>query len=646
MDAADKSWHLTSPTPYDPPLTYGGWNQAKALGSRVATILEARVDSKNAESGAAGTVSGWRQRYKIVIHSSPFLRCVQTSIAIGAGISQHRSGKEKRERRVSSENRAALQAESAIDEDQDEQQTTSQNGRAAGAQHVNSDLKDHGVLKSALRIDAFLGEWLTPDYYENITSPPGSTMMVAGAKAEILRSETIDIFQHTSSVKGHFPGGWNRPGSSQLPPIVDDQALSPKVVSQSGPRTYRASTHSTHGADSGRNTFKSANEVYSTIEASKATYIAPVPAYSVSTSHPIPRGYVTHAKDACVDVDFQWDSMRAPQDWGDGGDFGEEWSAMHKRFRAGLFRLVTWYKDHGVQSSGAPAVPVSDTKKAEDDQELVVILVTHGAGCNALIGGFTNQPVLMDVGLASLTVAMRRESEDDWNTTSSAGNNNNFGVTPFRSMSNSQILSEAYEMKLVASLDHLRAGVDASKMTGLQSPNLVPKIPEYRRRNLAKTGSAGVASPSSPLSKEVRRPVNSSLGSIRRSATTSTSALNHDSWIIPNRSSSNPASLSASGPGLWSKNSSMLSSFDEAAEFSAYQMDELSLGPSLAESDMVQSPIDATESARDTIAPLPTDVPDRSFSQHGLWAPRVPEARQDAVSTAPKRRWTVNEQDG
>ncbi|KAI5298003.1 hypothetical protein KEM56_004385, partial [Ascosphaera pollenicola] len=39
LDSVDKHWHLTSPTPYDPPLTYGGWTQARALGAKIASLL-------------------------------------------------------------------------------------------------------------------------------------------------------------------------------------------------------------------------------------------------------------------------------------------------------------------------------------------------------------------------------------------------------------------------------------------------------------------------------------------------------------------------------------------------------------------------------------------------------------------------------
>lgn len=50
IDAVDKEWHLTSPTPYDPPLTYGGWIQGRALGARIASLLKAREDSVHDET--------------------------------------------------------------------------------------------------------------------------------------------------------------------------------------------------------------------------------------------------------------------------------------------------------------------------------------------------------------------------------------------------------------------------------------------------------------------------------------------------------------------------------------------------------------------------------------------------------------------
>ena len=74
-----------------------------------------------------------------------------------------------------------------------------------------------GEEKILLRIDAFLGEWLSPDYYEDITPPPNSTLMVAGAKADLLRrGDNLQAQPDASSSKGHFPGGCDIRGTSSL----------------------------------------------------------------------------------------------------------------------------------------------------------------------------------------------------------------------------------------------------------------------------------------------------------------------------------------------------------------------------------------------------------------------------------------------
>jgi len=112
LDAADKQWHLTSPTPYDPPLTYGGWTQSRALGVRIASLLDARelpsnqhhTEPRNDDptdygstiaslDGQGSSVEHRHQTHKkrkhnVIIHSSPFLRCIQTSTAIAAGLGQ------------------------------------------------------------------------------------------------------------------------------------------------------------------------------------------------------------------------------------------------------------------------------------------------------------------------------------------------------------------------------------------------------------------------------------------------------------------------------------------------------------------------------------------------------------------------------
>lgn len=109
-----RTWALTSATPYDTPLTYGGFNAARSIGIRIASELAASPSSKPR---------------RIIIHTSPFLRCIQTSISLGTQL----------------------------------------------------------PTKPLLRIDAWLGEWLSSDYYAEITPPPSSELMVANAKMEYLR---------------------------------------------------------------------------------------------------------------------------------------------------------------------------------------------------------------------------------------------------------------------------------------------------------------------------------------------------------------------------------------------------------------------------------------------------------------------------
>jgi hypothetical protein len=74
-----------------------------------------------------------------------------------------------------------------------------------------------GPPKILLRIDAFLGEWLSPDYFDQITPPPNSTMMVAGAKADLLRrGDYVEAPPTKPQSKGHFPGGWKNNAASAI----------------------------------------------------------------------------------------------------------------------------------------------------------------------------------------------------------------------------------------------------------------------------------------------------------------------------------------------------------------------------------------------------------------------------------------------
>ena len=165
-------------------------------------------------------------------------------------------------------------------------------------------------------------------------------------------------------------------------------------------------------------------------------YSPPVPNYAIGPSDKIPPGFTAHARDACIDFDLDWDSQGPPLDWGDGGPNDEEWSKMHRRFRNGLQKLIAYYEN----GEGA---------RIDDDEELVIILISHQAGCNALIRLLTGAPALIDIGLSSLSMAVRKENQSKPPQPPS----------PTRRRGSLDLsISEDYQMKIIASTEHLRAG--------------------------------------------------------------------------------------------------------------------------------------------------------------------------------------------
>ena len=163
-------------------------------------------------------------------------------------------------------------------------------------------------------------------------------------------------------------------------------------------------------------------------------YIPPVPNYAISSAEPIPIGFVAHARNGCVDFDHDWDSRDLQ--WGDGGELGEEWSRMHQRFRNGLQQMLSYYGD--------------------EDDDLKLVLVTHGAGCNALISAITSAPVLLDFGVASLTMAVRETGQDLDSSTWHRG-------------SADLGMAGRWKMDIIASTEHLRGRANP---LGLNSPRL------------------------------------------------------------------------------------------------------------------------------------------------------------------------------
>ncbi|KAI1822089.1 hypothetical protein F4861DRAFT_421243 [Xylaria intraflava] len=542
LDAADKQWHLTSPTPYDPPLTYGGWLHSRTVGARIAAILQqdgidAATTAVEASSGLESTSSqshspsptpsssstGRRRSFRIVIHSSPFLRCVQTSVAISAGLASNP---------ISSPPNKVKHADPA--EPSRSQPAASQSAQAS---HLNStplspSASPHNsaynsathIEKPVLRLDAFLGEWLSPEYFEHITPPPKSALMLATAKAELLRRSSYHDYPHFHA-RAHLGTSsqlWNN-GSSHSSADGPLQVHDSNSASALDTLPQLADSLPVYEADS-RESAVLKDAPRASQENNRAPgYVYPVPAYALSTSEPIPRGYVAHARDACVSLDYQWDSSRDRPPWGDGGLLPEEWASMHQRFRRGLRQLIHWYS-----STENPSKMVTRTARAphsygsdnplndgEDDEvENVVILVSHGAGCNALIGALTHQPVLTDVAASSLTMAKRR-GDFDYQSTNIAREISASSLDAALPQSKANI-SDIYELGLCANTDHL---VTPSPSTFPRKASLA-SIDSNARFDAGYASALKELSPglpyASPSSGSRGNSVNTSLGSMRR----------------------------------------------------------------------------------------------------------------------------------
>ncbi len=431
-----------------------------------------KFDGDVAENKGRGQQShrGKRRKHKVVIHTSPFQRCVQTSIAISAGIAQHQAPTNPTSHQIHSRPHVMHSGSPHI-RAMDGRNSPQLSAIAEPEYHARSRQKKK-VYPTLLRVDAFLGEWLSPEYFDQITPPPQSKMMVASSKAYLLHHGDAINLTHTSNrssaEQGNFPGGWNRGSatSSNSMHTDDDTPLADlSSLSQSMPRIGRASSHSLGSSPKRSDLFIRRAERSPSPE--NPTYVPPIPSYAISPSQPIPSGYVSHARDACVKVDTLWDSLRPPLEWGSGGEYGEGWSALHKRFRKGLHEMISWYRSHDDSETLKPMKDDSSENRNSgsedmedydnDETDTVLILVTHGAGCNALIGALTSQPVLLDVGMASLTMAVRKSV--GYKRVSSP-QFENVPVSPSRRRRSLIDLgiSEDYEVKITASTEHLRAG--------------------------------------------------------------------------------------------------------------------------------------------------------------------------------------------
>lgn len=669
LDISDQSWHLSTPTPYDPPITYGGWNQSRSLGVRIASLLDERERIYNSArdkadtNGSNGNGDGEdrprkrrRLRHKVVIHTSPFLRCLQTSIGIAAGIAQYKPAVDDGYKRAVSVSPRVRATEGHITpkglSSLGEPKHDFAHAIALRALHEHQHYR-----RSRLRVDAFLGEWLNPEYFEGITEPPPSAMMVATAKAELMENESVEIFQPAAVNKptggGSLWGGANGTSSASRESTLDDWSPVEETLPPSPSRSRASTQTDVRSNESGRKSpFRPGSPLQPLTsnlpKPETSAYHPPTPHYAVSGTQQIPRGYVAHARNACTDVDLQWDSSRQPESWGDGGEYGEEWSALHKRIRRGLNRLIHWYSREENDESCEGTVPAENsTEHGEEDvkEDLVVVMVTHGAGANALIGALTGQPVLLDIGMASLTMAERKR--DAPSITSPKSATDIFG----RRTSFDMGLSSLYEMRFISSSEHLRPGADTR---GAASPSGVAARSSSRER----------------MEKPRKSSTNASLGSIRRpsAANTGLSVLQNTS-----RSSSQPpdSSAPAVSAGLWAPAASRSPAFQATAKFLPLQdqrgraktaggpvaLDFGNLPPTSIPSDTgPKKPVfdemeedKAAEYDSDSAAELPKpgdSVPpslSRRLSREHLWGSRPTGAQVERRINEPKRRWTVEQ---
>lgn len=426
LDQANPQWADTAAEPFDPPLTYGGWLQCQMLGARIANEIRSVDNVPNASNGEDGDHSqGPRKRRKVIIHSSPYLRCLQTSIAIAAGLGEPKTVPRPPIRQQKSSLSKDVSS-SILEEDE----------IGGEAQHSTAN------TKSKLRIDSYLGEWLNPGYYEHIKPPPTSDKLMASAK-HYLRTPAEDIKGAdfaTAPIQEFAAVNWNEKESeANATPLYEKTGL--RAVAAAGHAVTKKPRHLSFETSSRSQHIKKM----------MVGYRPPVPTYSIAPQDAIPIGFVAHARDACVDIDFEWDSM-SKLAWGDGGAYGEEWGAMHRRFRNGLQKMLAHYEEEA------------------DGEGIVVVLVTHQAGCNALIRLMTGAPALHDVGTSSLTMAVRHEPVEKLSRVRSNERRGSLDLG----------IADDYDMTIIASTEHLRAG---SNPLGLNSPRL-GKSPAFASRRM------------------------------------------------------------------------------------------------------------------------------------------------------------------
>lgn len=450
-----------------------------------------------------------------------------------------------------------------------------------------------GYNTCLLRIDAFLGEWLSSTYFDSVSAPPPSAVLVSQAKLTLQKpQEEIKGADLSSSVNFNMPAlDWEEKENEAAPvPIHERTGLrAMAAIGHSLPKRPRNISFGTELANGAR--------VLNRVLQRSLGYTPPVPNYAIGSSDKIPPGFVAHARDVCLDIDFDWDSQTTALDWGDGGPYDEDWGKMHRRFRNGLQKMIAHYESHGAGDD-------EEAPGSDDDEELVLILVTHQSGCNALIRLLTGAPALHDVGLSSLSMAVRKGDERAPEEP----------ISPSRRRGSLDLaVSDDYDMKIIASTEHLRAG---SNPLGLNSPRL-GKSPAFASRRAVGADS----------------PEGFSLGE-------SLASQGSGSTRMPGRSISQRSHAVDTGDqneaptGLWRRGSRY--SRDETAESS-----DAAMTPSLQSvgtTDSIPEELwGETGEVHSEPQPDPRLLPVRSASQRGLWGGESIKRERSPG----KRRWTA-----
>ncbi|KAF2675188.1 hypothetical protein BT63DRAFT_409294 [Microthyrium microscopicum] len=419
----------------DSPLTMGGWIQAQTTGYRIASML---LDPSLNSDGRVK---------RIFIHSSPFLRCIQTTIGIAAGISGFAP---------------SIEVKSNL---------------PPHTESSSSDFEPEPLpfLQPVVRIEPWLGEWMTKNYFR--VNPEDSKVDAPDPK---------EVFQYAFTIMGGMGIDYlpNCDEGDYLPPTDPARAPISKELLQDAFEAMASEDAAQEVRLNGRRNSHPPLPLSDLINGGAYDLQTGIyqnhSEYSPYPTDQIPAGVIAHARDACLAFDSEWKGL------GEGGHLDESWEVFTNRISTGFESLISWYlrnpldtaEENISQSQDAPIYKISthdtdidmdipdldpfdldpqdydmaksimsehlaqekerrdidhwlsllsnldtaDTalsatdytalQSAKTDYELIVICVTHNGGCNAFQFSCSQRPVLNDFPQASLTLAYSSQELD------------------------------------------------------------------------------------------------------------------------------------------------------------------------------------------------------------------------------------------